>query len=147
MENSLFCGTSGAIVQCDVGTSDQDAEIEGYVQQAFNFFGAKGMQKIFKMARPIFQSDAYIFPTVRLNVDFDVTRRLALQSEVAGAGAEWDVAEWDTAEWVIGDVISRDWQSITGIGISGGLNISTNLSGIECQWVSTDIIYEVGGSF
>jgi len=147
MENALFYGTDGMVVQCDVGTSDQEEEIEGYVQQAFNYYGAKGMQKIFRMARPIFQSEAYIFPTVRMNVDFDVTRRLALQSEVAGAGAEWDISEWDTAEWVIGDVVSRDWQAITGIGMAGGLNISTSLSGIECQWISTDIIYEVGGSF
>lgn len=146
LDNNLFFGTNGAVVQCDTGTADNGAEVSGYIQQAFNFFGAKGMQKVFRMARPIFQSESYIFPTVRINIDFDVTRRLPLQSQVLGAGAEWDVAEWDVAEWVIGDVISKDWQSITGIGIAGGLNISTNLRGVECQWISTDVIYEVGGS-
>lgn len=146
MDNNLFYGTNGLVVQCDVGTADNDAEVTGYVQQAFNFFGAKGMQKIFKLARPIFQSESFVFPTVRINVDFDLTRRSPLQSQVLGAGAEWDIAEWDIAEWVIGDVISRDWQSITGIGIAGGLNISTNLRGVSCQWISTDVIYEVGGS-
>ena len=146
LDNNLFFGTNGAVVQCDTGTADNGSEVSGYVQQAFNFFGAKGMQKVFRMARPIFQSESYIFPTVRINIDFDVTRRPPLQSQVLGAGAEWDVAEWDVAEWVIGDVISKDWQSITGIGIAGGLNISTNLRGVECQWISTDVIYEVGGS-
>lgn len=146
MNNNLYFGTNGAVVQCDTGTSDNGADIYGYVQQAFNFFGAKGMQKIFKMARPIFQSESYVFPTVRMNVDFDLSKRTPLQSQTLGAGAEWDVAEWDVAEWVIGDVISRDWRSITGIGISGGLNISTNISGLEYSWISTDIIYEVGGS-
>jgi len=146
MDNNLFYGTDGAVVQCDTGTSDNGDEIVGYIQQAFNFFGAKGMQKIFRMARPIFQSESYIFPTVRMNIDFDTTKRTPLQSQSIGAGAEWDVAEWDTAEWVLGDIISKDWQSITGIGIAGGLNISTNLSGVSCQWISTDVIYEVGGS-
>jgi hypothetical protein len=146
MDNNLFYGTTGAVVQCDVGSDDNGANISGYIQQAFNFFGAKGMQKIFKMARPIFQSESYVFPTVRMNVDFDITQRSALQSQIIGVGAEWDVAEWDTADWALGDVISKDWQSITGIGISGGLNISTNMKGTNIQWISTDVIYEVGGS-
>lgn len=146
MGNNLFYGTTGAIVQCDVVSDDNGSNISGYVQQAFNFFGAKGMQKIFKMARPIFQSESFVFPTVRMNVDFDVTQRSALQSQIVGVGAEWDVAEWDIADWALGDVISKDWQSITGIGISGGLNISTNMKGTNVQWISTDVIYEVGGS-
>lgn len=146
MNEGLFYGTDGAVFQADVGTSDNDNEITGYIQQAFSFFGAKGLNKIFKLARPIFQSESFVFPTVRMNVDFDRNRRTALQVTVQGAGAEWDVAEWDVAEWVIGDVVSKDWRSITGIGISGGLNISTNLSGVKCSWISTDVIYEVGGS-
>lgn len=147
MDNNLFYGTVGAVIQCDVGTDDLGGNITGYIQQAFNFFGAKGMQKIFKMARPIFQSDSFVFPTVRINVDFDTTQRSSLQNQIVGNGAEWDVAEWDLAEWVLGDVVSKDWQSITGIGISGGLNISTDMNGAETRWISTDIIYEVGGSF
>lgn len=146
MDNNLYFGTDGAVVQCDVGTNDNGSEIAGYVQQAFNYFGAKGMQKIFKMARPIFQSESFVFPTVRINTDFDVTRRTPLQTQTIGSGAEWDVAEWDDAVWVLGDVISKEWRSITGLGISGGLNISTSISGIRCEWVSTDVIYEVGGS-
>lgn len=147
MDNNLYYGTNGAVVQCDTGSDDNGAEITGYVQQAFNFFGAKGMQKVFRMARPIFQSTSFIFPTVRINTDFDITKRSALQSEVVGFGAEWDVAEWDTASWVVGDVISKDWRAISGIGIAGGLNISTSIKGVECEWISTDVIYEVGGSF
>lgn len=145
MDNDLYYGGDGVVVQCDVGTSDNDTDIVGYVQQAFNFFGAKGQQKIFKMARPIFQSEAFIFPTVRINTDFDLTRRATLASQDVGVGAEWDTAPWDTSEWVVGDVVSRGWKSIAGVGISGGLNISTSLKGIQVDWVSTDVIYEVGG--
>lgn len=144
--DALYYGTMGKVVQCDTGLDDQDQNITGYVQQAFSFFGAKGLQKIFRMARPIFQSESFIFPSVRINVDFDTKLRQPLQTVVTGSGAEWDVAEWDVAEWSLGDVVSKDWRSITGIGISGGLNISTSFSGVKCRWVSTDVIYEVGGS-
>lgn len=146
LDNNLYYGTNGLVVQCDVGTDDNGVEISGYVQQAFNFFGNKGLQKIFKMARPIFQSQAFTFPTVRINTDFDTTRRNPLQSQSVGTGAEWDTAEWDVTEWVLGDVISKEWRSITGIGIAGGLNISTSLKGLQTEWISTDVIYEVGGS-
>lgn len=146
LDNNLYYGTNGLVVQCDTGTDDNGGEISGYVQQAFNFFGNKGLQKIFKMARPIFQSEAFAFPTVRINTDFDTTRRNPLQSLTVGSGAEWDTAEWDVAEWGLGDVISKEWRSITGIGIAGGLNISTSFKGIQTEWISTDVIYEVGGS-
>jgi hypothetical protein len=146
MNDRLFYGTQGAVIEADIGTSDQGNEITGYIQQAFSFFGKKGLQKIFRMARPIFQSEAFIFPTTRMNVDFDLSRKLPLQTEQVGVGAEWDVATWDEANWVIGDVASKDWISIEGIGISGGLNISTSSSGIKYNWISTDVIFEVGGS-
>jgi hypothetical protein len=144
--DALYFGTNGAVIQCDVGLDDQGNNIPGYVQQAFSFFGAKGLQKIFRMARPIFQSESFIFPAVRINTDFDTKLRAPLQTTTATAGAQWDTAQWDVAQWALGDVISKDWRSITGIGISGGLNISTDFNGVKCEWISTDVIYEVGGS-
>lgn len=146
MDDQLFYGTQNAVIQADVGTADQENEITGYVQQAFSFFGKKGLQKIFKMARPIFQSEAFVFPTTRINVDFNTERKLPLQTSQEGEGATWDVAAWDDADWVLGDIISKDWISIEGIGISGGLNISTSSANIKFNWISTDVIYEVGSS-
>ena len=147
MGNKLYYGTLNKVVECDVGTDDNGSEISGYVQQSFNFFRAQGRQKIFKMARPIFQSEAYIFPTVRMNTDFDLTRKLALQNQIVGVGSPWDDSSWDTSDWSIGDVVSKEWKAITGVGIAAGLNISTSLRGVRCEWISTDLIYEVGGSF
>ena len=146
LNDQLYYGTNGAVIQADVGTDDLGENISGYVQQAFSFFGAKGLQKIFKMARPIFQSESFVFPGIGINVDFSNRVRPASQTLTIGIGAEWDDAEWNDAEWALGDVISKDWRSISGIGISGGLNISTNFKGLKTKWISTDVIYEVGGS-
>lgn len=147
LEDKLYYGTQDAVIQADTGTDDLGANIQGYVQQAFSFFGAKGLQKIFKMARPVFQSESFTFPSIGINTDFSNKRRQAGQTITIGVGATWNDAEWNEAEWALGDVISRNWRSITGIGISGGLNISTDIKGIKTRWVSTDVIYEVGGSF
>lgn len=144
--DALYYGDLGKIVRADIGTSDNDGEIVGYIQQAFNFFGAKGLQKIFKLAKPYFQSEARVFPTVRINIDFDTKKRAPLESQAISIGAQWNTAQWDTAQWPIGDVVSKSWRSIAGIGVCGGLNISTSLRGIKCRWISTDVVYEVGGS-
>lgn len=147
MDNQLFFGTNGAVIQADTGASDQGANINGEILQAFNYFGSKGTQKIFKLARAIFQSDSYIFPTVRINTDFDLKVKPALQNQSVATGALWDVALWDVAPWTAGDVISKDWRSLSGIGMCGALNISTSLKGASWKWVSTDIVYENGGTF
>lgn len=144
--DDLYYGGSGVVIKADTGTDDLGNNIVGYVQQAFSYFKSKGLQKIFKMARPIFQSESFFFPAIGMNVDFKLTRKPASQTLTIGTGAEWDVALWDTAEWALGDVISRDWRSISGVGIAGGLNISTNFKGSKTEWISTDVVYEVGGS-
>ena len=146
MDDKLYYGGAGEVTIADSGFDDKGQAISGNIQQAFSFFGAKGLQKIFKLARPIFQSDSVVIPNVKISVDFQPAQFVPVTSTVLFSGAEWDVAEWDVAEWVFGDVVSKGWQSISGIGISGGLSISTNVGGVRTSWISTDVIYEVGGS-
>lgn len=146
MDDKLFYGTNGTVVQADVGTDDNGAEIVGTIQQAYSYFGSRGLQKIFRMARPIFIGEGALAPNIKINVDYNNINSLPSQSTVSTAGAEWDTATWDTAEWVVGDVVTKNWASLAGIGISGGLFISTSVSGFAFEWVSTDVIYEVGGS-
>ena len=146
MNDALYYGGDGVVIHADTGTDDLGANISGYVQQAFSFFGAKGIQKIFKMARPIFQSESFIFPGIGMNVDFKVGFKPSISTLTVGVGETWDDAEWNTSDWALGDVVSRSWQSITGLGISGGLNISTNFKGAKTKWIATDVIYETGGS-
>lgn len=147
MDDMLFFGTQDAVVQADTGTDDNGSEIVGVIQQAYNYFGNRGLVKIFKMARPIFVGEGALIPGIRINVDFKTNQSLPNQSVAVTAGAEWDVAEWDVADWVFGDTVTKNWVAISGIGISGGLYISTSVKGIQFEWVSTDVIYEVGGSF
>ena len=144
--DDLYYGGANGVWLADVGQSDDGVEISGTVQQAFSYFGSKGLQKIFHMARPILISEGSIVPSVLMNVDFG-SRRTTSSSYTAGSsGAVWDVAPWDTSDWAASDVISKNWQSISGIGFAGGLRLSTALKNLSCAWVSTDFIYEVGGS-
>jgi hypothetical protein len=146
MGDELYYGGNEGVWQADTGFSDDGAEITGVVQQAFSYFGSKGSQKAFKMARPILISQGSIVPAVLMNVDFG-SRRTQSSSYTAGtSGTAWDEGFWDTSDWLATDIISKQWQSISGVGFSGGVKLSTALQNISCAWVSTDFIYEVGGS-
>lgn len=143
---SIYYGTDGAVVQADIGDRDNGTAIEGYVQQAFDFYGSRGIQKRFLMARPIVQSDGVIVPSIGINVDFELEAKPQQPSALSAASSLWDVSLWDVTYWATGDFISKNWYSISGIGIAGGLNFATNIEGTKAKWISTDVIYEVGGS-
>lgn len=143
---NIFYGASGSIIQADTGASDDGNSIDGVVQQAFSYFGKKGIQKLFKMARPIFISEGSVVPSIAINVDFNLNDIQLGSTTQTLSGASWDTASWDTSDWAFGDVVSKDWQSLTGVGIAGGLRIETSLNNIGTRWASTDVVYEAGGS-
>ncbi|MGL4999523.1 MAG: hypothetical protein ACRC5T_11190 [Cetobacterium sp.] len=144
--DKLYFGTDGLVVEADVGSSDNGNDIVASVQQAYSYFGSKGLMKIFKMARPILISEGSAVPAIGINVDFRNDKILGSGSAAGTAGAEWDIADWDTSSWAFGDTVSAKWQSITGVGITGGLKLATSTSGFSVEWVSTDVIFETGSS-
>jgi hypothetical protein len=144
--DDLYYGGTGAVYRADTGGSDHGNSITGVTQQAFSYFGAKGIQKIFKMARPIMVSEGSVIPALLMNVDFEEQRTTAPTYTIGTSGAEWNVAEWNVAEWVTGNNLTKYWQSVSGVGISGGLRLVTELKDVSCQWISTDVVYEKGGT-
>lgn len=143
-DDKLYFGTNGLVVQADVGTADNTNDIVASVQQAYSYFGAKGLMKIFRMARPILVSEGSIIPAISISVDFNNNKNLSVGSTAVTSGGEWDTATWDISSWAFGDVITAKWQSLTGVGITGGLKLSTSTSGVNIEWVSTDVVFEVG---
>lgn len=145
-DNLFFGGTNG-VFQCDTGTSDNGSVINAVVQQAFSYFGSHGTQKKFSMVRPIFLSDGAVNPAVILNTDFNQTRTTVAPSFTSNGGSLWDVSTWDVSPWSNGNNILKQWQSVTGVGFSGGIRIVTQTQGLTCSWESTDFIFEEGSVF
>jgi hypothetical protein len=56
----------------------------------------------------------------------------------------WDTSKWDQSYWGGVYLISKDWESVTGIGYAGGLLLQTASQGIDVHWTSTDFVMEVG---
>lgn len=145
LDDKLYFGGLNGVYQADTGASDNDVEIVSVAQQAFSYFGARGAVKKFQMVRPIIISEGSIIPAVLMNVDFNEKRTNTTAYEFGTSGTAWDVGDWDTSSWTSQDNISAKWQSVSGVGTSGGIRMVTSLKDISCKWVSTDIVYEVGG--
>ena len=128
--------------------ADDGENINGYVQQAYNYFDSRGQQKRFTMVRPIFLTDNGN-PTVLagVNVDFDVQNQLgAVTFNPVGSLGIWDAGTWDVSLWGGGGlVVSKQWQGVTGVGYAAGLALSIASQGIEVHWASTDYVMERGG--
>lgn len=143
--DEIYFGGATAIYKADTGTDDNGSDITAVCQQAFSYFGAKGQIKKFTMARPVFSSEGDINPAVLMNVDFQENRTTVAPSFSGSAGSSWDTATWDVDPWTRTNNLVRKWQTVTGVGTTGGIRIVTQTQNIGCKWQSTDFVYEVGG--
>lgn len=145
--DKLYFGGENGVFEADTDTDDNGSDIFSDVQQAFSNYGDNTAQKHFKMVRPIFVSEADVTPSLVMNVDYGTREPLGSPSysSASGGSSVWDVAPWDTSDWESGDIIVKKWQSVTGIGYSGGVRIKTASSGLKIRWQSTDVVYERGG--
>jgi hypothetical protein len=81
-----------------------------------------------------------------INTDFQTQNNLGkvtFQPFVSTTGI-WDAARWDRDVFAGNLVISRQWQGVTGLGYSGGINLNMVSAGIDVHWVSTDFVMEKG---
>ena len=143
----LYFGGDGFVGQYWNGYSDDGANINASVQQAYSYFDAPGQLKRYTLVRPIIQTDNGV-PTVLcgINVDFDYQNQLGQVSFNPSSTSlgTWDNAIWDTSTWGGNLSINRIWQGVTGLGFSAGINMSIASQGIDVHWVSTDYVMEKG---
>lgn len=143
--DKLFFGGIDGVFEADTETDDNGSDIVSDVQQAFSNFGDNTAQKHFKMVRAIFIAEADVTPALVMNVDYGTREPQGSPSYSSGGSSIWDVAPWDTSDWESGNILIKKWQSVTGIGYSGGIRIKTASSGVKIRWQALDVVYERGG--
>lgn len=146
-DDNPYFGGDGFIGRAwDDGMADNAADISTLALQAFNYFEERGVEKQFTRARPSIFTDGTPAVGVGMNVDFqtaDMTTPLTFLPTSVGL---WDVAIWDTGLWGSGAVITNTWLGITGVGYCGGLQFKTASQGVQIQWASTDVVFQLGGA-
>jgi len=147
-DENMYFGGNGFVGQFFTGYSDNNANINGTCQQAYNYFNSRGQLKRFTLIRPIFQTDNGI-PTVLcgISTDFDtqpLTNQLAFNPASISVGV-WDSGIWDQKTWGDGIFTTKYWQGVTGLGFSASININVASQGIDFHWASVDYVMENGG--
>lgn len=126
---------------------DDTNNIQTNALQAFNYYGSRGVKKYFTRARPNLFTNGTPAVFVGMNVDFDVQPATSSLSFSPSSVGLWDGAtsKWDTANWgSSAATITNNWQGITGIGYCGGINLISKSQGIQIEWASTDVVFQVG---
>jgi hypothetical protein len=145
---SMYFGSNGYVGLFYTSNSDNGTNIQATAQQAYSYFDSVGQLKRFTMVRPILQTNNGI-PTLAagISTDFDTQTQfgtLSFNPSIV-AGGVWDISVWDDALWSAGDVTTKVWQGVSGLGFAGSINLAIASQGIDLKWTSTDYVMEKGG--
>lgn len=144
--DDIFFGSSdGKVYQFDSGTSDNGGTISWDGLQAFNYFKSPGVQKAFKLAEPIFESDGNPNAALDLCTDFKIQAPSGVSAASQSTSALWDVSVWDTDLWGGDADIYRGWRGVRGIGRSAALRIRGMTNNARPAWIATNFTYVPGG--
>lgn len=134
---------SAYVAKADTGYSDNGAYIFGEAKTAFQYFGALGYNKHFKMVRPIIQTAGNVRIALGMDVDFADTLPTGTPGFSGTSGTAWNTGAWNTFPW--GDVTStkKDWQTVTAIGTAGAFHMRVVNNKTPLVWQSIDYSYEV----
>lgn len=126
-DDIFYGGNNGVINQADRGSTDDNAVIAYDMECAFNYVGARGINKRFTMCRPLLTTDQTVSPSIALNVDFQESAPLTVASTPSTQAALWDQALWDNALWASGLVTQSNWITVSGIGYCASIRMAINI--------------------
>jgi hypothetical protein len=146
-QDNPYFGSNGFIAQAWDTNSDNGDDIDADGLQAFNYFGSPGQLKRFVMMRPILLTNGTPVILGNVNIDYDDTAPTATLAVTPTTYAIWDSSLWDglTSLWGAALSVTKNWQSVNGIGYCGAPRLKSANNGLEVHWVGTDLIMEPGG--
>jgi len=142
--DKLYFGAATAVNLADNGLADLSVNIAGEVKTAYSYFGNPGRLKLFKMVRPVFDTEGAIQWAMRASVDFDTLIPQDVSTYTGTTGSAWDTSPWDTSAWSQAPRTFREWRGLEGQGYAAALHVKAAIQGVSCRWYSTDWLYEPG---
>jgi len=154
-QNKPFFGTKeGVIYQGWTGQADKvmlgdnlgGTEVVGYVQQAYSYLNAPGIQKQIGMYKPTFLVSADAIYASKVVYDFLFESPDFGLAPPSNDGARWDISLWDQAVWTGGLKTQRIWSQAEGMGVAASFSYAVRAKS-EVTLVATDFTYKTGGIF
>ncbi len=142
--SKFYFGTNSAVVEGFVGTSDDGAGIYGECVTAFNYLKSTNV-KDFTLAKLNLLVSGSPAIALGIDVDFKVANPDSLPTFSDTSAAIFDTALWDVAVWGGELAIVENWETVGAYGRCGAVHLQTNSLNSQISWLSTDILFEVGG--
>jgi hypothetical protein len=80
-----------------------------------------------------------------VNVDYSLLDESVELDFSANQYGAWDTGIWDNALWGSDLVPSAEWQGVTQIGYTFAPLLKSATSGIQLQWIASDLVFQNGG--
>lgn len=142
--DGAYFGGNGYVGHAWNTTTDNGAGIQAFALQSFQTFRT-ATQKQCKMVRFHTISDGAPGMAGNVNTDYDLADHAAVLGSAPFSQAAWGSGVWGTGLWGSTWSSSALWETATGIGSALAPTLKVTSNGPQLQWVSTDIVYEVGG--
>lgn len=140
--NGIYFGAADAVVKADTGTSDRGLEIEGDLQPAYQTFGSNSLLKHFKMARPLFRSNALPTLAININTDYRDERPTSMDAAPFSSSAPlWGTMVWGAFTWT-GVATQSAWFAAVGSGFAASPRLYTSTSTATIELDAIDVLYE-----
>jgi hypothetical protein len=138
----LYFGAADSVVKADTGTDDRDAAIEGEMQPAYQSFGSNSMLKNFKLARPLFRSNALPTLAISINTDYrDESPTSADAVPLTSSAPTWGTMVWGSFIWQ-GVATQSEWFAVTGMGFTASPRLYTSTATATIEIDAIDVLYE-----
>ncbi|MBF0309846.1 MAG: hypothetical protein HQL56_09985 [Magnetococcales bacterium] len=141
----LYFGTSaGTVFKADVGTADNNTNIQADARTGFHRFGYNGVKR-FTMIRPVMASEGRLPVSIGFDTDFADHPNTFQASTISSAGSPWNTSPWNSSPWQRGVSISAEWQSVSGVGYTAAVRLRTETKYQSVRWHALEVRYEPGG--
>lgn len=134
-----FGTTDGRVIQAEIGTNDEGASIDFFVEQAPSNLGIVEKKRV-NAARAILETKGVV--NYNFQIGFDYRQPAVPQPlSTASGGTPWG-SPWGSP-WSPPTIIDTAWRGARGVGTALGMNLRINALQ-PISWLRTDLKVEVG---
>lgn len=153
-DDNLYFGADDVVYKMNDGYSDNEIEIEGVIEQAYNTLGTPAIKKI-NLINPRTKCSAQYKLVIYTNTDFK-SRNVNYVTSIGTVGKSlWNVALWSNISAGVdagykwgsnydATLLNSQWVANSAVGSSISVVFKTKTSGNKIEWYDTAMRYELG---
>lgn len=145
-DDLYFGGTDGKVYKADTGYQDNGGTITAILKTAWNYFGQRGVEKLFTLCRPVISTDGTPSILFNLNTDFQDMAPTGTISASAPSNSLWGAATWGVGVWGGDSTVTTNWNAPQALGYCAAVRMTITINGASFILNSFDVQMQRGGA-